>query len=552
VTENDLPDAGTDATIDFCENAAPVALSTLLGGTPDAGGAWSLGAMAVAATFTPATGTPGAYVYTVSGTAPCPSAQATVTIGVSATADAGGNGVLTLCSSGAAAALLPSLTGTPSAGGAWTGPGGTASDGTYTPGTSAPGIYTYEVAAVAPCPNATATVTVSENDLPDAGSDAIASFCESAAAQALVDLLGGTPDAGGTWTGPDGLPYGATLDPGTANSGSYTYTITGIAPCPSAQSSVDITIEAQPTAGTDGTVNLCEGSAATDLFLALGGVPDAGGTWSDPNGNVTDATFDPNTELPGTYTYTVSGTAPCVDATATVEVSVSPQPNAGTDALLSVCSDGSNEDLFGLLGIGAIPGGTWVDPDGAAHDGTYIPGTSASGIYTYTIVGVAPCITSSATVTVSQTTAADPGADGALTACSNGAAVDLFDQLGGTPDAGGVWTAPGGGASGGSFNPATDASGAYTYTLASNGPCAAMSATVTMTAVAEPDAGADGDLSYCSSSQTAFTLIGGLNGPARTAWRTARTSIPPPMPLACTPTRFQLQRPACPPAVKCW
>ena len=48
--------------------------------------------------------------------------------------------------------------------------------------------------------------------------------------------------------------------------------------------------------------------------------------------------------------------------------------------------------------------------------------------------------------------------------CSNGAATDLFNQLGGTPDAGGVWT-PALSSGTGLFDPTLDAAGTYTYSL---------------------------------------------------------------------------------------
>ncbi|MFH6969898.1 hypothetical protein, partial [Flavobacterium sp. FlaQc-28] len=78
-----------------------------------------------------------------------------------------------------------------------------------------------------------------------------------------------------------------------------------------AVSTVSVTEQAQPDAGTNGTLTICSGSTVTSgsLFAALGGSADAGGTWS------------PAFAGAGTYTYTVAATAPCtVDAVSTVSV----------------------------------------------------------------------------------------------------------------------------------------------------------------------------------------------------------------------------------------
>ncbi|MBS1945235.1 MAG: hypothetical protein JST98_08590, partial [Bacteroidetes bacterium] len=93
------PDAGTSGTLNLCGSAAPVALISGLGGTPDATGTWtrqSTGAT-VPANFDPATGTPGVFVYTVPGTAGCPSVSSTVTVTVTPAANAGTNGTLSVC-----------------------------------------------------------------------------------------------------------------------------------------------------------------------------------------------------------------------------------------------------------------------------------------------------------------------------------------------------------------------------------------------------------------------------------------------------------------------
>ncbi|MFN6116850.1 MAG: hypothetical protein ACK46C_13335, partial [Flavobacteriales bacterium] len=163
-----------------------------------------------------------------------------------------------------------------------------------------------------------------------------------------------------------------------------------------------------------------------------------GGTWSGPSA-VVGGNYDPATMAPGVYTYTVTGVAPCTNATATVTVTENAATNAGTDGSLTVCSDGTSTSLFTQLGGTPQAGGTWSGPS-AVVGGNYDPATMAPGVYTYTVTGVAPC--TNATATVTENTATNAGTNGTLTVCSNGAPASLIAQLGGTPQAGGTWSGP--------------------------------------------------------------------------------------------------------------
>ncbi|GAA3576456.1 hypothetical protein [Snuella lapsa] len=146
--------------------------------------------------------------------------------------------------------------------------------------------------ALTPCP----VVTCDQ----DAGTNGTLQICEgeTVTEAELFASLGGTPDAGGTWS------------PVLAGAGTYTYTVSGAPDCPDATATVTVSEQAAPDAGTNGTLQICEGETVTEaeLFASLGGTPDAGGTWS------------PVLAGAGTYTYTVSGAPDCPDATATVTV----------------------------------------------------------------------------------------------------------------------------------------------------------------------------------------------------------------------------------------
>ncbi|HQV74439.1 MAG TPA: hypothetical protein PLE78_03035, partial [Flavobacteriales bacterium] len=519
VTENAQPDAGVDATTTVCVSSAAVGLLPLLGSTADPGGSWiAPDGSPFSGTFAPATDAGGIYTYQLVGSAPCVNVQSEVTVVVNPSANAGGNGNLVVCSTSLPAALFPFLTGLPTAGGVWTGPDLAVISGVYDPIVNTPGVYNYTVTGLAPCPNGIATVTVTENMQPDAGLDAATTFCETDAAVALVGLLGGTPDPGGSWVDPLGAAIGATLTPGTALDGNYTYTTGANAPCVADQSIVSVTINAQPTAGSNGVLTLCEGSPPTDMFLQLGGTPASGGTWTDAIGTATGASFDPATQAPGTYTYTVSALSPCLATSADVTVSVSGQPIAGNDASTTPCSSDAEFALFPLLGFSVTPTGSWSDPSGSATTGNFTPGTSPDGAYTYTVSATAPCTTVSAVVTVNTTAAADPGADGMVDLCETANPVDLFGELSGAPSPGGTWTTSNGSPYSALLDPSTAASGNYTYTLPANGPCAAASAQVSVTIAEAPDAGSSSAMSICSTAADLVLLpeLGGTPDPSGT------------------------------------
>ncbi|MBZ0206653.1 MAG: proprotein convertase P-domain-containing protein, partial [Flavobacteriales bacterium] len=439
VTVSAMPNAGLDGTLSACTSDGVQSLIGALAGSPSAGGTWTApGGGAFSGNLDPSSDAAGVYTYTVVGTAPCPSALATVTVTLHTPPNAGSDGAITLCSSDAAVSLFAQLGETPDAGGTWSGPSAVVG-GMIDPATMSAGAYVYTVSGTAPCPDATATVTITINTPPDAGADGAITLCSTDAAASLFAQLGGTPDAGGTWSGPSAVT-GGMIDPATMNAGVYTYTVVGTAPCPDESATVTVTINTPPEAGTDGAITLCSTDAAASLFAQLGGTPDASGTWSGPSA-VVGGMIDPATMSAGAYVYTVSGTAPCPDATATVTITINTPPDAGADGAITLCSTDAAASLFAQLGGTPDAGGTWSGPS-AVTGGMIDPATMSAGVYTYTVVGTAPCPDESATVTVTINTPPDAGTDGAITLCSTDAAASLFAQLGGTPDVGGTWSGP--------------------------------------------------------------------------------------------------------------
>lgn len=481
-----------------------------LGGSPQTGGTWTgPGGAAHVSTFDPAIDVSGVYTYTVSGGGVCDDAVATLTVTKVNAANAGGNGSITLCSNGAPVNLFNSLSGTPAAGGSWTAPNGSAHSGTFNPATHAAGTYTYTVTGTPPCPNATATVTVTVNQQPNAGTNGSTTVCGDQAPFSLFSHLGGSPNAGGAWTGPGGGAVSGTFTPGSSTPGVYTYTVLGLPPCTSASATVTVSVVTPPNAGQNNSITICSDQPVFQLISQLNGSPSAGGTWAGPNGPH-GPSFNPATGISGAYTYTVTGTAPCSNATATLNITVQPKPNAGTNGSITLCSTDASLSLMSVLGGSPQGGGTWTAPNGSAHSGTFIPGTSTPGVYTYTLIGASPCIPSTATATIAVNTAPSAGTGTSVVKCSNDPSFSLFAQLGGTPNAGGSWSGPNGPHSG-TFIPGTHPAGAYTYTVLGQAPCANATAVVNVSIVTAPNAGISDDTLVCSSGPQ-FALIGVLDG----------------------------------------
>ena len=491
--------------------------TTSTGGTAFASGASTVVSPATTTTY---------YVESDDNSNPgCKSSRTAVTVTVVQPPNAGTNATTSVCSNGSAVNLFSLLTGSPNTGGTWSGPssltGG--SNGTFTPGTNTAGTYTYTVNATAPCVGSDqSTVVVTVVNTPNAGTDASTTLCSSASAVNLFSLLTGSPQSGGTWSGPSSLTGGSsgTFTPGTNTAGTYTYTVNATSPCVgSDQSTVTVTIVNAPNAGSDNTITVCSNGSATNLFALLGGSAQSGGTWSGTTSLTGGSlgTFTPGTNSAGTYTYTVNSTSPCTGSDqATVIVTVNTAANAGTNGSISVCSNNAPFNLFSILGGSPQAIGTWSGPSvlTGGSNGTFTPGTNTAGTYTYTVTGSAPCSNATATVTVSVTTAPSTGTSASVSVCSDGSAINLFSVLGGTPNAGGTWSGPSSltGGSSGTFTPGTNTAGTYTYTINGTAPCSGVfSSTVTVTVNTAPNSGTSSSTSVCSngSAINLFSLLGG-------------------------------------------
>ncbi|MGC1630666.1 MAG: gliding motility-associated C-terminal domain-containing protein [Gelidibacter sp.] len=478
VTISAEPLPGTNGNLTLCSNSTPENLFNSLGGSPQSGGTWTPALASGTGVFNPSQDAAGIYTYTVFGTAPCGDASATVTVNITQLPDPGTNGSLALCITDGSEDLFDSLGGTPENGGTWS-PALASGTGVFDPSKDTPGIYTYTINGVSPCGAASAIVNVTVNPKAEPGTNGSINLCLDSASVNLFDSLGGTPESGGIWS--PALASGTgVFDPSKDAAGTYTYTISGIAPCANAFSTVTVTVNPFPNAGTNGSLILCSSDSSQNLFDSLGGTPGTGGSWSPTLASGTGI-FNPKQDAAGTYTYTI--TTDCGQASATVKVTVNPQADPGINGNLTLCIDSNPENLFSALGGTPQSGGSW-SPALASGTGFFDPQQDAAGTYTYTVAGITPCGTETATVTVTVDTEPQAGLNGRFAICTNDAPQDLFDSLGGSPKTGGTWS-PALASGSGIFDPAQDNGGSYTYTVTNA--CGTDSAIVTVALIPQPD-----------------------------------------------------------------
>lgn len=144
----------------------------------------------------------------------------------------------------------------------------------------------------------TDSVLVAPDPSINAGESYTMIICASEPTFLMTDSLGGTPDAGGVWTGSAGNVVGNSFDPLTGAQDIYTYTVTSAAGCV-ATSTLDITVIPADDPTCCGIADAGEPAVSCNLTNVLNATPGNTGVgqWSGPTGAVFGDMYAPLTTV---------------------------------------------------------------------------------------------------------------------------------------------------------------------------------------------------------------------------------------------------------------
>ncbi|MCC6253209.1 MAG: hypothetical protein IT238_12190 [Bacteroidia bacterium] len=331
------------------------------------------------------------------------------------------------------------------------------------------------------------SVTVTVVQPPNAGTGTSLTICTSHPSINLFDSLGGAPQPGGIWTGTNLLTGGylGTYNPVINGSGTYTYTVNASSPCTgNSTATISVSVVPPPVASFVYASPLCKNNPNPFPTFITGGV---GGTFSaSPTGLVFVSTatgeIDLAASLPGTYTITntIAATAGCPQVTANFSFVLNTAPPLTITSTPNppIMCRGFSTVLLQVTPNNFAGGYVWGPVVGyVGYSHVAIPTVTT----TYTVVGThANGCTSSASVLITVIQPSNAGVSAVIDLCTTGTTVDLFTQLGGTPELTGTWSGPSSLPGGylATFDPAVNTPGLYTYTVPGNPPCPNATATI--------------------------------------------------------------------------
>ncbi len=486
-------------------------------------GTYSAGVFTISGTPTAT----GIFNYTVTTTGTCNAVTATGTITVQANStislsSAAGTANQTKCINTAITNITYSLGGGATGAtvtGLPTGVSGSYAAGVYTISGSATqtGVFSYTVTTTGPCTNTSASgsLTIDEAStisLSSAPGTNVQSFCIGSTLTDITYSIGGTATGASITAG--SLPTGVTGSydgigtftiSGTATSaGTYNFTVTATGTCPVSLTGT-ITVTSNATLNFTSAVGTnaqsrCVNTAITNITYLVGGSGTGAnvsglpaGVTGSYNGGTKVFTISGTPTVTGPFSYTVTTTGPCVNASLGGTITVNPLP-----AVFSVTGGGAY--CSGGVGVpvglsGSASGINYQLKLGAGNVGAPVAGTGSAISFgnqttagTYTVVAtntVTTCtstMSGSAVVSIHSLPLANAGANQVI--CAAGSTI-----LGAFPPASGgagsytyVWTGSGLSSTSAANPVATPASFPASYSLVvsdANG-CSSAASTATV------------------------------------------------------------------------
>ena len=241
-----------------------------------------------------------------------------------------------------------------------------------------------------------------------------------------------------------------------------------------------------------------------NLFELFEGAINTNGVWTGPTplsgGHL--GTFDPAVNTDGIYIYTTKGIVePFADEIATVAVTaIYTPPPTTTEDTQTFCKD--DNKMIEDLSVNETSTIEWYANE---NDTTPIPSGTllVDGIYWGAqIDGTSGCESKNRLkITVILELPTDSGTDGDYTVCEVDAVItDLYTLLGGSPGITGTWSSPDAnpltGGHLGTFDPAVNTDGIYTYTSTNTCESTAANVTVTITSISAPTT-TEGTQTFC-------------------------------------------------------
>lgn len=342
---------------------------------------------------------------------------------------------LQLCTTIGMTNLNNNVTGL-AAGGTWTRPSGTTFSGIVNPAVDAAGLYIYTV----PQGGCDVTTGVLVNLIQNANPGQTTTYliCENYVPFQMLTFMAGSPDAGGQWFAPGGIPMDGVFDPATMNTTLFTYMIDNVPGCNPVFATMFVVENTIPNAGVDTELLVCSGGTTFNMNNYLGGNPTAGGTWYNSLNQVVGSTFDPATQPAGVYRYNIDAATPCVDQNSNLTITFTNNNPSGTDASIQLCQNASAFDMTTELSGSPMMGGNWTNSSGQAVSNIFNPATQTGGVFNYSFLSVG-CTPNSAQLTITVENLPSAGLDNSITLCNTQSNLNLNSLLSAGSTSGGQW-----------------------------------------------------------------------------------------------------------------